>query len=128
MIKLKNLIAFCLFVLAVLLGSCSKSSNSSSTSNSQNSTYSNWTISNSPISQDNDYFNSHPLGSNSPVYSEFSWSSNFNYFMGNGYVENNSGDVLKLTYALIKFASKPAVSGSYRIGNKNNLGASECYF
>ena len=117
-----------IFILTAisLFTSCSKSNNSSS-ANNPSSIYSDWRISNSTVAEDNDYFNSHPLGTQSAIYSEGRWYSSNKYFMVNGYVESSNGQVQKLTYALVSFASKPTSSMVYHIGTSGNLNASECY-
>ncbi len=102
----------------IMICSCSSSSSSNT-----NSSYSNFTISNSSVAVDNDYYSSHPDGS--ATVSRCTWYDSGKYFMVNGYVVNNNV-VEKLTRATVVFESKPTVSGVYTIGTSGSLSTGEC--
>jgi hypothetical protein len=112
--------------LVILICSCSKSSNN------QTSNFSKWTISNSQILEDNDIYLSEwtdPTGvRQGAVGSKYSWYSSGNYLMGNSYVYNSSGNNVKTSNALLKFATKPTVNGKYTISpTSTNLSSNQCY-
>ncbi len=119
-----KLTSFTFYLLVILTLGCKKSSTSS---NAQNSN-SNWTISNSTISSDNDNYSSHPTGCQNASHSD--WNSIYNYFSLNGWNNNCQ----KMSYVNVHFASKPTSTANYttiyhnpNIGVPTTIGASECY-
>jgi hypothetical protein len=113
------------FVL-LLICSCTKQNTS------QPSNFSKWTISNSQILEDNDIYLSEwtdPTGvRQGAVGSKYPWNSSSNYLSGLSFVYNSSGNNVKTSSALLKFATKPTVNGKYTISpTSTNLTSNQCY-